>query len=246
MSPRDGASSMPGSTSSTRPQSQNRATNTTDRTHHRMATGSTQTQDSGSSFDLASFYAALPEINTRFESVEQSVDAQGRTLGTIQCRLDNVENDIKVIKGNLDFCYKKIDDIGGFLDLLKEDLSGSKAKMTKIAERINGLNVINQSLIDLFDSLNLSVQDVDKKNKAHDISQSTLIQCARDMKEHFTSRIDSINQKLEARAGEDSDRIGRFEATLLEIQATIASFQSPANIDIPGHRDGYTQENGKP
>ena len=120
LSPRGGASSMP-SSSTTRPQSQNRTTTTTN----------TTAQDSDSTFDFASLCSALPEINTRFERVEQ--------------RLDNAENNINVMKTKLGFFHRKIVAFSGRFDTLQEDVDASKTRVKKVENRMNYLNIVNKS-----------------------------------------------------------------------------------------------------
>lgn len=244
MSSRGGALSTPASSSNThhQPHSQNSHTSTS----HTAGGPATQgVGESRSPFDLESLCATLPHIHARVQQVEQKVSVHEHTLGGVQFRLDNVENEIKMVKGKLAEFDSRISGCSDGLDMVQIDLDASRERVKQVQTSISSLNVTNEDLLGLVDSLRKSMKDISDKNKAQDDACKDLKEHAMKVKAVLLDRLGALDDKLQAHVEEDCQKLVELERTLADIKKTIDSCDDFIDISLPGRPNASATKHGE-
>lgn len=187
-----------------------------------------------SPFNFESLRAALPEIETRIERVEHRVSANENTLGHVQFRLDNIDDEISTMKGKVRELETRILGFDQDMDWIRDDLDISSARVEKVDKLMNLSNVTNSNLIDLYDSLNESVKDIKKKVDGHDCTTKNLMKHAQAVKAHLSERIEALDQDLQTHVKEDHENHLILEAALAGMKESMkSSAEESVNVHIP-------------
>ena len=177
--------------------------------------------------------------------MEEKVGAHDVTLNHVQLRLNNVENEILIIKRKLTEFNCRIAEFSESVDSFEEDLSFSATRVQSIQNRMSVLNVTNNNLVSLFDSLKKSMIDIVKKHDQQEEARAALIKSANDVKVLLSNQINALDQKLHIHIEDEYAYRKEVEESFAGFKVTMDSLEQTIGTDFPFDRNSFASIDGE-